>query len=77
MAKRTMLEDGSGGLSYDIWRMGRAIVSYAVLRLPLASRIQLDDREDMEFSVAQIVEQERPGFTWKPGLLLLRLLEAS
>ena len=72
-----MLEDGSRGLSYDIWRMGRVTMSYAVLRLPLASRIQLDDREDMEFSVGQIVEQERPGFTWKPGLLLLRLLEAS
>jgi hypothetical protein len=33
-------------------------MSYALLRLPLASRIQLDDREAMEFSIGQIGAQK-------------------
>jgi hypothetical protein len=52
-------------------------MSSALLRLPLASRVQLDDREAMRFSIGQIGTQEKVGFPWEPDLFLLMLLDAG
>jgi hypothetical protein len=53
-------------------------MSYAFLHRPLASRIQVADREVMGFSVSQTGARKKPGSTWEPGLSLLKqLLDAG
>jgi len=52
-------------------------MSYALLRLSIANRMRLNDREAMKFSIRQIGTQEKVGFPWEPDLFLLKLLDAG